>query len=141
MKMISRTLCTGVLALLSAGVVYAQAPADEVSRSIAGGGIMAPGWMGTVDASAVRAGQTEKDAKFVKKGAEFDVTTGPAITYWDPKNTAKGDYTVSATFFEPKFMNLNDHPHPYGIVIAGNDMGTPRVRARAVSDERAGRGE
>ena len=22
-------------------------------------------------------------------------------------------------------MNLNDHPHPYGIVIAGNDLGTP----------------
>ena len=21
-------------------------------------------------------------------------------------------------------MNLNDHPHPYGIVIGGNDMGT-----------------
>ncbi len=21
-------------------------------------------------------------------------------------------------------MNLNDHPHPYGIVIAGNDLGT-----------------
>ena len=23
-------------------------------------------------------------------------------------------------------MNLNTHPHPYGIVIAGNDMGTPQ---------------
>jgi len=21
-------------------------------------------------------------------------------------------------------MNLNDHPHPYGVVIAGNDLGT-----------------
>ena len=21
-------------------------------------------------------------------------------------------------------MNLNDHPHPYGIVVAGNDLGT-----------------
>ena len=24
-------------------------------------------------------------------------------------------------------MNLNDHPHPYGIVIGGNDMGTPQA--------------
>ena len=24
-------------------------------------------------------------------------------------------------------MNLNSHPHPYGIVIAGNDMGTPNM--------------
>jgi len=33
---------------------------------------------------------------------------------------------VKATFTEPKFMNLNSHPHPYGIVIAGNDMGTAK---------------
>ena len=37
---------------------------------------------------------------------------------------ATGDYTVKATFNEPKYMNINDHPHPYGIFIAGNDMGT-----------------
>src|SRR6185312_8252817 len=29
------------------------------------------------------------------------------------------------TFLEPKYQNLNTHPHPYGIMIAGNDMGTP----------------
>jgi hypothetical protein len=52
------------------------------------------------------------------------VTTGPAITYWNPANVATGDYTVKATFNEPKYMNINDHPHPYGIVIAGNDLGT-----------------
>ncbi|MEO7190326.1 MAG: hypothetical protein ABI051_04660, partial [Vicinamibacterales bacterium] len=39
-------------------------------------------------------------------------------------NKAAGDYTVKATFNEPKYMNLNSHPHPYGIVIAGNDLGT-----------------
>jgi hypothetical protein len=31
---------------------------------------------------------------------------------------------VKATFTEAKYMNLNDHPHPYGIVIGGNDLGT-----------------
>jgi hypothetical protein len=46
------------------------------------------------------------------------------VTYWNPANTATGNYTVKATFKEPKYMNLNSHPHPYGIVIAGNDMGT-----------------
>ena len=51
--------------------------------------------------------------------------TGPAVTYWNPANKATGDYTVKATFNEPKYMNLNDHPHPYGIMIAGNDLGTP----------------
>ena len=54
----------------------------------------------------------------------MQVTTGPAVTYWNPANKATGDYTVKATFNEPKYMNLNSHPHPYGIMIGGNDLGT-----------------
>ena len=38
---------------------------------------------------------------------------------------ASGDYMVEATFNEPKYMNLNPHAHPYGVFIAGNDLGTP----------------
>ena len=52
------------------------------------------------------------------------VTTGPAVAYWNPANRATGNYTVRATFTEPQYMNLNNHPHPYGIFIGGNDMGT-----------------
>jgi hypothetical protein len=46
------------------------------------------------------------------------------VTYWNPANEATGDYTVKATFSEPKYMNLNSHPHPYGIVIGGTSLGT-----------------
>jgi hypothetical protein len=98
--------------------------AQDESRSVQGGGISAPGWAGKVDARAEQAGQSVKDAKFVKEGDEFHVTTGPAVTYWNPADKASGNYTVEATFTEPKYMNLNTHPHPYGIVIAGNGMGT-----------------
>jgi hypothetical protein len=101
------------------------APAgEEVGRSIAGGGISVPGWEGMVDVGPAKQGQTVKDAKLAPEGDGMRVTTGPPVTYWNPKNVAAGDYTVSATFTEPKFMNLNTHPHPYGIVIAGNDLGT-----------------
>jgi hypothetical protein len=100
------------------------APSEDIGRSIAGGGISVPGWEGKVDDGAAKQGQTVKDAKFAPEGDGIRVTTGPATTYWNPKNVAAGDYTVSATFTEPKFMNLNTHPHPYGIVIAGNDLGT-----------------
>lgn len=109
------------------GAAFAQekaAAAPEVARAIAGGGIKVPGWQGVIDPGAVKQGQTINDDKFVKEGAGFEVTTGPAVTYWNPANKVSGDYTVSATFTEPKYMNLNSHPHPYGIVIAGNDMGT-----------------
>ena len=109
--------------LLTPALTRAQSQ-EEASRSVEGGGISAPGWTGKIDANAEKAGQSLKDAKLVKEGDTLHVTTGPAVTYWNPANKASGDYTVKATFTEPKFMNLNTHPHPYGIMIAGNDLGT-----------------
>jgi hypothetical protein len=96
----------------------------DVSRVVAGGGISAPGWAGRIDASEAAAGATLGQSKLVKEGDALHVTTGPAVAYWNPTMTASGNYTVKATFKEPAFMALNSHSHPYGIVIAGNDMGT-----------------
>jgi hypothetical protein len=80
-----------------------------------------------VDARAQKAGQTINDTKMTGQGDTLQVTTGPAASYWNPANTASGNYTVSATFTEAKYMNLNDHPHPYGIFIAGHDLGTDQA--------------
>jgi len=98
----------------------------ETARSVAGGGITAPGWAGKVDPNEEKNGQSVNNAKLAMEGKDLHVTTGPATTYWNPANKAAGDYTVKATFTESKYMNLNDHPHPYGIMIAGNDLGTPQ---------------
>ena len=103
---------------------FSQGGQMEASRGVAGGGISVPGWTGKIDAKEAAAGLTLNSAKLSKEGDSLRVTTGPAVTYWDPKNKATGDYTVSATFKEPKYMSLNSHPHPYGLVIAGNDLGT-----------------
>jgi hypothetical protein len=111
------------LLMLLPSLGNAQAPM-ETSRAVAGGGISAPGWAGKIDANAEKAGQTVNDAKLTKEGGALHVVTGPAISYWNPANKASGNYTVSATFNEPKYMNLNSHPHPYGIFIGGNDLGT-----------------
>ena len=128
MRLAYRLVCVVVLSGLVVGVGRTQAPAApaETNRSIADGGITVPGWEGKIDAGAEKQGQTVKDARLAPEGAGMRVTTGPAVTYWSPKNVGKGDYTVSATFTEPKFQNLNTHPHPYGIVIGGNDLGTPQ---------------
>jgi hypothetical protein len=115
-----RILCGFAIAAACAGVGLAQ----DASRAVQGGGISAPGWTGKIDPSEERAGRTLNDAKFTKEGDTIHVVTGPAVTYWNPANRASGNYTVKATFTEPKYMNLNTHPHPYGIVIAGNDLGT-----------------
>ena len=112
----------------SMGAQAPQAPPagaqGETARSVAGGGITAPGWVGKVDPNEEKNGQTVNNAKLAAEGGGLHVTTGPATTYWNPANKATGNYTVKATFTEPKYMNLNSHPHPYGIVIAGNDLGT-----------------
>jgi hypothetical protein len=106
------------------GQAAGQAPSSEASRAVAGGGISAKGWAGKIDAQEEKQGRTLNDSKLAQDGKVLQVTTGPAVTYWNPANKASGDYTVKATFNELKYMNLNDHPHPYGIVIAGNDLGT-----------------
>lgn len=123
MRIAHRSMLAVTFALLIPAFVGAQGQGDG-SRSVAGGGISAAGWTGQIDANAAKAGQTIKDAKLSEEGKVLHVTTGPAVTYWNPTDTASGDYTVSATFNEPKYMNLNSHPHPYGVFIAGNDMGT-----------------
>lgn len=115
------------IAVAALVLVPVPGAAQESNRPVQGGGISVPGWTGTIDANAAKAGQTLNDLKLAKDGNALHVTTGPAATLWNPANTASGDYTVKATFTEPKYMNLNDHPHPYGIVIAGNDMGTDSV--------------
>lgn len=116
--------CALAAAAVTLSPLATVAHAQEASRSVAGGGISVPGWTGKIDASAAKRGSTLDNAKLSKDGDALHVVTGPAVGYWNPSNTASGDYTVSATFREPKYMSLNDHPHPYGVFIAGNNMGT-----------------
>lgn len=123
MRLANGSLLIAAFVLLVPAFTGAQAQGDS-SRSVADGGISVAGWTGKIDANAAKAGKTIKDAKLSEEGKVLHVTTGPAVTYWNPADTASGDYTVSATFNEPKYMNLNTHPHPYGVFIAGNDMGT-----------------
>ena len=117
-----RAICISTLLLAATSFAYGQ---DETSRAVAGGGVSVPGWTGKIDANEESGGKTLNDAKLTKEGDNLHITTGQAVTYWNPANKVSGDYTVKATFTEPKYMNLNSHPHPYGIVVAGNDMGTP----------------
>ena len=97
----------------------------EGSRAVTDGGIKIPSWNGRVDAAEEKASMTLDDARLVEEGQALHATTGPATSYWKTDAIASGDFTVKATFTEPKYMNLNSHPHPYGVFIGGNDMGTP----------------
>ena len=120
------TIRTAAVALVLFAGITAQAvaqPAAEASRAVTGG-ITVQGWTGKIDAREEQAGRSLADAKLAGTAAKLEVTTGPAVTYWNPANTASGKYSVKATFTEANYMGLNEHPHPYGLVIAGSDMGT-----------------
>ena len=117
------TLATALALIVPS--LAAQGAAQGDSVAVKGGGISVKGWTGKVDASKENGTLTISDGKFAAEGSGFRVTTGPSATYWNPANKASGDYTVSATFNEPKYMNINDHPHPYGIAFAGNDLDSP----------------
>jgi hypothetical protein len=116
----------GLTLVLAAALIVpstAGVGAQDANRKVAGGGITIPGWQGKMDDSKENAGSTIQDGKLAMEGQAIKVTTGPAAVYWNPKNVAQGNYTVRATFTEPQYMNINSHPHPYGLFIGGNDMG------------------
>jgi len=126
MRLVHGITLAAAVAVLTPGV---GALAQDAGKAVAGGGITVAGWTGKIDDSTENKGLTIKDAKFAAMGGGFHVVTGPAVTYWNPANKAAGNYTVKATFAEPKFQGLNSHPHPYGIMIGGNDLDTPNMSA------------
>jgi hypothetical protein len=115
LTLVSRTALAVATLTLAAVNGFAQ----DAARKVAGGGISASGWTGKADGA-----QSINDTKLTKEGNGIQVTTGPAAAFWNPADKASGNYTVKATFAEPKYMDLNNHPHPYGLFIGGNDMGT-----------------
>jgi hypothetical protein len=99
----------------------------DPDRVVPNGGIFVTGWQGKIDKASVAAGRTLNDSRVAPDGDGIKLTIGPAAVYWNPANTASGDYTVSAKFVEPKFMSANSHAHPYGIFIGGHQMGTDQM--------------
>lgn len=122
-----RKVSASVIALCLAAGMSAVLLAQDANRAVAGGGVFAAGWAGQIDAAEAAKGEKLENAKLSQQGNVLQVTTGPATSYWNPANKGTGDYTVKATFNEPKYMNLNNHPHPYGVFIGGNDLGTPNA--------------
>ena len=128
MRRVQSSLVAAAITLLPAlAAAQGAAQAGDASRAVAGGGIMVPGWAAALDPKEAGAGATVAQSKLVMEGKDLKVTTGPAIAYYDPKATATGTYTVKATFTEKEFMGLNNHAHPYGVFIGGNDLSGPNA--------------
>src|SRR5690606_2682042 len=54
------------------------------------------------------------DLKVATVGSGFQVTGGPAGTFWNPANTATGDYTLKANF---TLVKPSGHVNYYGLIF------------------------
>jgi len=132
MRLASVTAIAFVGALSIAHLSAQQPPAagggmnmQDTAHKVANGGIRGAGWQGRPDPGT----GVVTDASLDVKGSEIEVHTGPAMLYWNPANKGAGDFTVSATFSEPKYMSSNDHPHPYGVFIGGSNLDNDKTTA------------
>jgi hypothetical protein len=123
----SAVVCAAALLVSASVLVGAQ---DDPDRKVAGGGVTVKGWQGKTDpagSTSNKQGLTVKDSKFAPEGNGFRVTTGAAGLYWNPANAGKGDYSVRATFTEPK--QTYNHAHPFGVFIAGSQLDSDQPNA------------
>src|SRR5215475_12299883 len=81
------TVATAALTALTFVTAFTPALAQDQTKAVAGGGISAPGWMGQIDPGGR---QPLSSSKLVKEGDVLHVTTGPAVSYWNPANKASG---------------------------------------------------
>ena len=81
------------------------------------------GWKVRIDKSQNASDPDDSpDLKFMVMGKGFHVTGGPAGTFWNPANTATGNYTAKATF---NLLKPSGHTNYYGLIFGGKDLDAP----------------
>src|ERR1700730_17930128 len=92
-------------ALLAIAPAFAQAP---------------KGWKVRGDHSADASDPDAAGAiKFVVSGTGFHATNPMAAVYWNPANTATGNYTLKGTF---KLIKSSGYDEYYGLIFGGNGL-------------------
>jgi hypothetical protein len=134
MRFVNASAVAGAAALMLFATASPHAGQDP-DKKVAGGGVTVKGWQGKADAGN-RQGLTVNDSKFAPEGKGYRLTTGPAAIYWNPANVGKGDFTVKATFTEPK--QAYNHPHPYGVFIGGSALDSDAPNALYCAAYRSG---
>jgi len=60
--------------------------------------------------------------KFITMGSGFHATNPQAAVYWNPANTAAGNYTLKGTF---KLVKTSGHDEYFGLVFGGSNRERP----------------
>jgi hypothetical protein len=103
-----RIVTAAIVAWLTVAGLSAQTPA---------------GWKQRLDRSTSASDPDAAGAvKFVTMGTGFHATNPTAAVYWNPANTASGNYTVKGTF---RLVKPSNHTNYYGLVFGGSDLEGP----------------
>jgi hypothetical protein len=82
------------------------------------------GWSVRVDRSTSASDPDDTpNLKVATVGKGFQVTGGPAGTFWNPANAAAGNFTARASF---RLMKPSGHVNYYGLIFGGEDLGGPK---------------
>ncbi len=105
----TRAFPLAMLALLAAALLVAQTPA---------------GWKLRVDRStSAEDPDAAGDIHFVMQGRGFHATNPQAAVYWNPANTATGNFSLKGTF---TLMQPAMHMEYYGLIFGGSDLEGPK---------------
>jgi len=100
-----RSVAAALLVLLAAAPLVAQAP---------------KGWMVRADRST---NATDPDAagaiKIATMGSGLHFTNPQAAVFWNPSNTANGNYTIKGSF---TLVKPSGHTNYYGLVFGGSGL-------------------
>ena len=103
--MLTRRVVIAALAVLTIVPLAAQAP---------------KGWKMRVDRST---SASDPDAsgtiKFMQMGSVLHAVNPQAAVFWNPANTASGNYTLKGTF---TLMKPSGHTNYYGLVFGGSEL-------------------
>jgi hypothetical protein len=78
------------------------------------------GWQTRVDRSTNAADPDDVPEVTIAPAASgFEVRTGPAVTLWNPANTASGNYTLEGTF---TLLQPSGHVNYYGLIYGAGAL-------------------
>jgi len=132
-----------LITLFAAAPLLGQGRGDP-TNAVAGSGQLPAGWMVRFDPPRGAAPMPPMTAvKFVAMGSGYHVTSGPAALYYNTRDMASGQYSVTATFKQAKSMlheafglfigghNLQDSTQNYVYFVIKPFDGTVRIAHRA----------
>ena len=102
-------------ALMDAEKLAASHADHHEMPTLPGGGVLPDGWRHRFDLPGMKLETT----RVMQHGGDMHITSGPPGIYYNPVNTATGEYVVKGTFVQ---LAQGEHREGYGPFVGGADL-------------------